>query len=48
MRALDAGPIDELIARYGGLREAEGFTYSPEIKPVVIFKKARPKLPAPQ
>jgi len=48
MRALDAGPIDELIARYGDLREAEGFSYSPEIKPVVIFKKVRPKLTAPQ
>jgi anaerobic dimethyl sulfoxide reductase subunit B (iron-sulfur subunit) len=38
MQALDAGPIDELKAKYGETREAEGFTYSPELAPSVVFK----------
>ena len=38
MRALDAGPIDELIAKYGDVKEAHGFIYSLETKPSVIFK----------
>jgi len=44
MRALDAGPIDELITRYGDLKEAVGFAYSPELKPPIVFKKARSRL----
>lgn len=43
MRALDAGPVDELIARYGDLRNTEGFVYSSELKPAIIFKASRPK-----
>lgn len=31
--ALDFGPLDELIARYGDLKEARGFEYSTETKP---------------
>ena len=38
MRALDAGPLDEMIAKYGDIKEAEGFTYSDENKPSIIFK----------
>ena len=38
MRALDVGPIDELIRKYGEVREAEGFVYSPKVKPSIIFK----------
>jgi len=38
MRALDAGPIEELIALYGDAREAEGFIYSSELKPSIVFK----------
>ena len=38
MRALDAGPLDELRAKYGDIQEAEGFTYSPELAPAIIFK----------
>ena len=38
MRALDAGPLDELEAKYGKAREAEGFVYSPEVEPAIIFK----------
>jgi anaerobic dimethyl sulfoxide reductase subunit B (iron-sulfur subunit) len=38
MRALDAGPLDELLARYGEAREGEGFTYSAELKPSIVFK----------
>ncbi len=37
-RALDAGPIDELMAKYGKAKEAEGFIYSSETKPSVVFK----------
>ena len=38
MWALDAGPIDELRAKYGDVRCAEGFLYSEDIAPSVIFK----------
>ena len=37
-RALDAGPIEELRAKYGDIREAEGFVYSQALIPSVIFK----------
>ena len=40
-RALDAGPIEELKADYGDIKEAEGFTFSPSIGPSVIFKPKR-------
>ena len=38
MFALDAGPMDELKARYGSESEAEGFRYSERFKPSIIFK----------
>lgn len=38
MRALDAGPIDVLQARYGDVKEAAGFVYSPRLKPSITFK----------
>jgi anaerobic dimethyl sulfoxide reductase subunit B (iron-sulfur subunit) len=38
MRALDAGPLGDLETRHGNLREAEGFAYSAELKPSVVFK----------
>ncbi|UCG83697.1 MAG: 4Fe-4S dicluster domain-containing protein [Dehalococcoidia bacterium] len=38
MRALDAGPIDEMVALYGDVKEAVGFTYSNELKPSIVFK----------
>ncbi len=38
MYALDAGPIDELSAKYGASRQAEGFVYDENIVPCVIFK----------
>ena len=38
LRALDAGPIEELRAKYGDIREAEGFAYSEELMPSVVFK----------
>lgn len=37
-RALDAGPMDELRARYEDIKQAAGFTYSIRIKPSIIFK----------
>jgi len=41
MRALDAGPIEQLRKEYGGVYEAEGFTYSEDTAPSVTF---RPKI----
>jgi anaerobic dimethyl sulfoxide reductase subunit B (iron-sulfur subunit) len=38
MRALDAGSLDELRARYGDIREAEGFVFSRKVIPSVVFK----------
>ena len=37
-RALDAGPIDEMVAKYGEAKEATGFTYDSKLRPSVIFK----------
>jgi anaerobic dimethyl sulfoxide reductase subunit B (iron-sulfur subunit) len=41
MRALDAGPMEEMKARYGDNREAQGFEYDEKLRPSVLFK---PKL----
>lgn len=41
MRALDAGPIEEMQAKYGDSKEATGFVYVEEMKPSVVLK---PKL----
>lgn len=38
MRALDAGDIDELRAKYGDARDIEGFTYSEDLIPSITFK----------
>lgn len=38
MRALDAGPLEELKAKYGDFKEAECFTYFEEVAPSVVFK----------
>ncbi len=38
MRALDAGPIEELRAKYGNITSAEGFVYSEKLVPAVVFK----------
>jgi len=38
MRALDAGPLDELESKYGKNREAIGFLFSEKSRPSVIFK----------
>jgi len=38
VRALDAGPWDELKEKYGDGKEAEGFGYSEETKPSIIVK----------
>ena len=36
--ALDAGPMDELIKKYGAVKEIQGFTCSAKTKPSIIFK----------
>jgi anaerobic dimethyl sulfoxide reductase subunit B (iron-sulfur subunit) len=38
VKALDAGPIEELIKKYGEIREVTGFTCSVKTKPSIIFK----------
>ncbi len=37
VRALAAGPMDELGAKYGDSRVAEGFEYSEEMSPSILF-----------
>lgn len=38
LRALDAGPMEELVAKYGDVRGSEGFVYSEKLIPSVISK----------
>jgi len=38
MRAMDAGPIEELRVKYGDMREGEGFAYTEKLQPSIIFK----------
>jgi NADPH-dependent glutamate synthase beta subunit-like oxidoreductase len=43
MRALDAGPINELMGTYGGTQDACGFVYSQIAEPAIVNKpKKRP------
>jgi len=44
MRALDAGPLDKLEAKYGRLKQVPGFVYAAECKPSVVFKARQPEL----
>ena len=37
-RALDSGPLDELKAKYGDVKEAQGFIYAAELDPSIVFK----------
>lgn len=38
MRALDAGPLDEMESQYGRTKEVVGFTVSDVTEPSVVFK----------
>jgi len=38
LRALDAGAMEELQAKYGDIRDAEGFGYSEKLIPSIVFK----------
>ncbi len=38
MRALDFGLLEELQEKYGQIKEVEGFRYSAETQPSIIFK----------
>jgi anaerobic dimethyl sulfoxide reductase subunit B (iron-sulfur subunit) len=38
MLALDAGPVDDLRAKYGDVRDTESFTYSETLVPSIAFK----------
>jgi len=44
MRALDAGPVDQLEAKYGANRGAEGFAHDPELRPGILFKPKHSKI----
>ncbi|MBW2090900.1 MAG: 4Fe-4S dicluster domain-containing protein [Deltaproteobacteria bacterium] len=37
MRALDSGPVEELKAKYGNFRDAEGFVFKENLKPCFII-----------
>ncbi|MBI4333750.1 MAG: 4Fe-4S dicluster domain-containing protein [Chloroflexi bacterium] len=44
MRALDAGDMDRLSEKYGGIKEAVGLTYAANLKPSIVVKpKPHPK-----
>jgi len=48
MRALDAGPLDELKQKYpDAIQECEGFKYSGDVKPAVLFKPKFDKINRP-
>ncbi|HMK66782.1 MAG TPA: 4Fe-4S dicluster domain-containing protein, partial [Thermodesulfobacteriota bacterium] len=38
MEAIEIAPLEDLRAKYGDIREAEGFVCSEELSPSVIFK----------
>ena len=44
-RALDAGPINEIKAKYGEVKEAVGFAYNETLMPSLIFKPKLEVLP---
>lgn len=44
MRALDFGPVEELVRKYGDVRKVRGFGYSPLAEPSVVFKPREPAL----
>ena len=43
-RALDAGPIEEMKARYGKTHQAVGFIYDKKLQPSVLFKPKAKRL----
>lgn len=38
MRALDFGPMEELVRKYGDVRKVRGFVHTPKAKSSIIFK----------
>ena len=42
VRALDAGPLENLKAKYGDVRSAHGFTFSPIAEPAIVNKPKNP------
>ncbi|MFC1863815.1 4Fe-4S dicluster domain-containing protein [Thermodesulfobacteriota bacterium] len=43
MRAIEFGPMKELVLKYGDMRKAKGFRYAPKADPSLIIKK-RPSI----
>ncbi|MBM3118341.1 MAG: 4Fe-4S dicluster domain-containing protein [Chloroflexi bacterium] len=44
MWALDAGPLEELEAKYGKVKEVEGFKFVEKNRPSVVLKAREPEL----
>ncbi len=44
MRALDAGSMEEMKAKYGLMQEAVGFSYDEKLRPSILFK-CKPEMP---
>jgi anaerobic dimethyl sulfoxide reductase subunit B len=45
MRALEFGPVEELMNKYGSLRKLEDMPEDSITRPAVVFKPAAPKMP---
>ena len=43
MYALEVGPVEALRAKYGDMRQAEGFIYADELIPSIVFKPMKDK-----
>jgi len=47
MRALDAGPVEDMEAKHGKTRHAVGFRYHEKVEPAVVFKPKPETMPLP-
>jgi len=47
VRALDAGPLEELLAKYGSVTEVPGFSCSDKTRPSILFKPRYKQNPNP-
>jgi anaerobic dimethyl sulfoxide reductase subunit B (iron-sulfur subunit) len=41
-RAMDAGILDDLAKDYGTVNETEGFAYSSQLRPSILFRPKKP------
>ncbi len=47
MRAMDAGPVEELRAKYGAASDAEGFVFSRKVRPSIVFRPKKDTMGRP-